>query len=358
MYGSLVSSVVSFVALAVLLLGCQAKAQEDARASSALTEYNDPYPVQVEQVQTGDFEIALNFRGKLEASRSTIMRFPAAGIIEALNVRNGAYVRKGEVLARLNDEQEQINLKKAENNLRQAKLSREYSRLGYAPSGEKISDQAMEALNLQSGYDEALLAIEEARLNLKNRVLIAPFDGKVVDLKARAFENSADHPFFCRIIEPHTLIAKFSIVEEEIRAILASEKVSIFSHIAPEVRYETSSFHVNPVVNENGFSEVMATFDVDANQLWEGMSVHISAIETLTNTLFVPKSAVVKRNDGQDVVFTYQQGIARWQYVDLGKQNEHFWSVKDGLASTDTVIVAGNLNLADGVPVTMEEGLP
>lgn len=337
-----------------ILIACDAETRYEDSPTSINSEYNEPYDVQVAPVQSGDFEIALTFRGKLASSRSTTMRFPSSGVIEELHTRNGDLTKKGQLLAKLNDEQERISLKKARNRLRNANLSKENTKIGYAPSGGEISEKAMEAINLQSGYEEALLAIEEAQLKLKNRKIHAPFDGKIVDLKAQQFENSDDHEFFCRIIDPNTLVAKFSIVEEEIHAIRSTEKISIYSHIAPSNIYHTNAFSINPVVDENGFSEVRAAFEVDPDQLWDGMSVNINAIETIKNTLSIPKNAVVKRND-ENVVFTYVKGLAKWNYVELVKQNEHFWSVSSGLTAQDTVIIAGNLNLADGVPVNITD---
>lgn len=354
MYRSKIIRFSFLLMLSIHLYSCKTEKQEETPSQSDVSYFKDPYPVEIALTQVGDFEIALSFRGKLEAARSTTMRFPSSGTIEELNITNGDYVRKGEILAKLNDEKEQINFKKAKNRLRNADLTKEYTKIGYAPSGGEISEKAMDAINLQSGYTEALLAIEEAELLLRNRTIRAPFYGKIVDLKARQFENSDDHAFFCRIIDPHTLIAKFSIVEEEIRSVLTSDKVSAYSPILPDVRYETNKFNINPVVNENGFSEVMAEFEVDNNQLWEGMSVNINAIKNFRNTLSIPKTAVVKRND-EDVVFTYVNGVAKWNYVELGKQNENYWSIKEGLNPSDTVIVSGNLNLADGVPVTIKD---
>ncbi|MDW3194352.1 MAG: efflux RND transporter periplasmic adaptor subunit [Cytophagales bacterium] len=337
-----------------LLLACDVETRYEASSTSSPAQYNEPYDVQIAPVKSGNFEITLSFRGKLTSSRSTIMQFPSSGVIEQLKVNNGDLVRKGQLLAKLNDEKESINLKKARNNLRNANLSKEYTKIGYAPSGENISEKAMEAINLQSGYEAALLAIEEAELNLKNREIYAPFDGKIVDLKARQFENSNDHEFFCRIIDPNKLVASFSIVEEEIRAIRSSEKISVSSHIDPSNIYHTTSFSINPVVNENGFSEVSAEFEVDPDQIWDGMSVNINAIKTFKNTLFIPKSAVVRRND-QNVVFTLTKGLAKWNYVELDEQNQHFWSISSGLTPGDTVIISGNLNLADGVPVNITD---
>ena len=55
--------------------------------------------------------------------------------------------------------------------------------------------------------------------------------------------------------------------------------------------------------------------------------------------------------DDKPVVFVYQsngedQGLSKWFYVELGRENEQFYEIKSGINPGDTIIVEGNYNLA------------
>jgi hypothetical protein len=45
-------------------------------------------------------------------------------------------------------------------------------------------------------------------------------------------------------------------------------------------------------------------------------------------------------------VFVAQSGLAKWQYVDVGEENDDYIEVKSGVSVEDTVIVAGHYTLA------------
>ena len=81
------------------------------------------------------------------------------------------------------------------------------------------------------------------------------------------------------------------------------------------------------------------------------MNVNILLKSPLSQSLVIPKSAIVMRS-GKPVVFTVVKGKAQWNYVQIVTENSDSCVVVprskeyEGLAAGDTVIVAGNLNLA------------
>ena len=76
----------------------------------------------------------------------------------------------------------------------------------------------------------------------------------------------------------------------------------------------------------------------------------------MTDNFVVPKNAVVIR-DNENVIFRYGNGKAQWTYVNILMSNSesHAITANDERGSEihegDTVIISGNLNLADGSQV-------
>jgi len=80
------------------------------------------------------------------------------------------------------------------------------------------------------------------------------------------------------------------------------------------------------------------------------MNVQVTVEEVLPACLSVPRNAVVLRQ-GRQVVFTFHNGLALWNYVETGPENSRRIVITAGLEEGMEVIVSGNLNLAHETPV-------
>lgn len=84
------------------------------------------------------------------------------------------------------------------------------------------------------------------------------------------------------------------------------------------------------------------------------MNARIIIEKTLLNQLVVPKSAVVERS-GRKVVFTYENGLAKWNYVSIAHENETSVVIAEGLKVGALVIIEGNLNLGHDAKVEIKK---
>lgn len=66
----------------------------------------------------------------------------------------------------------------------------------------------------------------------------------------------------------------------------------------------------------------------------------------------VPKKAVVLRS-GRQVVFTWEDGKALWNYVTTGAENFDSYVIEEGLRPGQIIIVDGNEDLAHESPVVV-----
>lgn len=73
----------------------------------------------------------------------------------------------------------------------------------------------------------------------------------------------------------------------------------------------------------------------------------------LNETLTIPKESVLYRN-GRSVVFTYEKGKARWNYVKEGRDNGNRIEIINGLKINQLVITNNNLQLIDDAQVKID----
>lgn len=128
-------------------------------------------PMVVTQVVAiGTVNDRLNAIGNGEATQSVVVMPQSAGTIEQILVSSGQRVSKGDVLAKLDSDEQVIALEKARVALRSAvERSSSYKNL------KTVS--RLDVLDAQIAEETAKLAVSTAELELKRRDIIAPIDG-------------------------------------------------------------------------------------------------------------------------------------------------------------------------------------
>jgi RND family efflux transporter MFP subunit len=271
-------------------------------------------------------------------------------------VQNGAFVKAGLVLASLYNEEARLNLQKAELQLAESRV--EINDLLLTQGGRRgdstsVKPEIYEYIQLKSGYLRARLAVEEARLSLQNTSLKAPTDGVVANLSLSAHNPTPTNAPFCTLLSRSDLRVVCPILESELGSVQAGQTARIEPIGLPGRAYTARVLVLNPVVSKEGFVEVtLRLLNPDA-RLLTGMNVRVILEKTTANQVVIPKTAVVERS-GRKVVFTYEEGLAKWHYVTIGQENSTEISISEGLEGNEKVIVSGNLNLGHDAKVEVK----
>jgi RND family efflux transporter MFP subunit len=123
-------------------------------------------------VGTGVVNDLLSAIGSGEAIQSVIVMPQATGTINEIHVKSGDQVKKGQVLAQLDDDEQIILRDQAQVLLRSAREKAD----SYAALK---SFSRLEVLDAQIAKETAQLALTNAELALKRRAVVAPIDGIV-----------------------------------------------------------------------------------------------------------------------------------------------------------------------------------
>lgn len=318
--------------------------------------------VTVMELKAVDFNHELISNGKLSAGRHVDLRFESAEPIAAIYVKNGDRVSKGQKLAELSAFRLQNKTATAKDALEHAKLELQDVLIGQgyalADSG-RVPAETMQLARIKSGYDQALIQYQLAEYEERNGVLVAPFDGVVANLFAKPYNKASTTDVFCTIIDPGSLEAVFTVLENELPLIKNGDRVDVSPFAFNDMRVSGRVTEINPLVDEKGMVQVKAAV-VDKGKLFEGMNVQVSIHRSLGKQLVIPKAAVVLRS-GKQVVFKLDstRTKAYWVYVHTGFENADNYTVAgsegEGLNEGDMVITSNNINLAHEAPVTIIE---
>lgn len=338
----------------ITLYGCKTHENSESEKTISAQKVSDKIveaPVSVKTIflKEEDFSRELIANGKLEALQRTDLKFATDGIINQIFVKESNRVRNGQRLAILDNIQQLSAYSQTRLRLKQALLDYDDQllRLGYRlADSTKIDQNTKNIARLRSGLSNAELEMQKSGTDLKRTTLIAPFSGKIANLKAKVHSGSSSFEYFCTLINDNELLVDFLVLEQELALIKNSDKIIISPFNKEEIKYVGKIETINPLVNKSGMINVKARIHNKDGLLLDGMSVKIIIQQAIPKQLSVPKNAVLDRQ-GKKVVFTaIEDKNAYWNYVDIAYENSTEYAIKSGLKKGDKVIYEGNFNLA------------
>lgn len=286
--------------------------------------------------------------GLLKPDEETDLSFEASGKIVGIYFTEGTRVKKGDLLAKINDKPLQAQLQKLESELKlaEAKEFRQRSLL----TKDAIS---------QESYDQIVTDVQglNADINLvKARILEtelhAPFDG-IIGLRylsEGAFASSQTK--IARLIKTMPLKIEFSIPEKY------SSEMSIgypIEFTVDDKVYHASVYAVEPKIDIEMHSVLIRALYPNKNEVlksgrYTGITLELSKID---NAIAIPTEALIPEMEGEKV-FIYKKGKAQSVRVNTGLRTESKIQITDGLKFGDTVLTSGILQLRQSLPVVLD----
>jgi len=157
------------------------------------------------------------------------------GIIDKIYAERGAWVKKGEPLAELDNRDLKLEVKKAEVHLQELKA--EYERAKSLHDEKLLSDSEYDAKRLS--YERAAAELEIAKVQYEKSIIRAPFAGVVgerfVKLGQRVVEDENVALFRITAMEP--LLARIFVPEEKLGVFTAGARSEFVPSTQPNQRY-------------------------------------------------------------------------------------------------------------------------
>jgi RND family efflux transporter MFP subunit len=352
------------LSICVLLFACQDKnmdEQEIAQANIKTSNIeNPPIEIQTTPVQVGQFPLRILTNGTVQAQQKVELKLETSGKIVQLPIQVGNRVKKGQLIVQLDDQAQQLQLTQANIQLEETNVNK--ADLLIANGGEAFQDTSVTAeklklVNTLSGYDKAQHNIRQAKYELQQTKLFAPFAGIVADVKVKQYQQANAGETVCTLLNPSSFEVKFTLLEEQALAIKKGQTVKI-EPLSSQNTLTGRIAAINPIVSEQGLVTIYARLLSTRVSLFEGMNVKVIIEDRVPNQLIIPKSAVVLRSE-KPVVFTYsaEEQLAKWNYVTVAHENDSLVAISEGLEQEMLVIYEGNLNLDHDARVVVKNDI-
>ena len=336
---------VCYIILTISLFSCKGKDNEIVNFKSRSA---NKISIRVSKINFSSFENLVISNGKVYSIFKSEINFNTSNKLDVIKVRNGQKAKRGQLLASLKNNLLKNNVEKAKIELQKAKNKLAEEKINY---GQKnITSTILKNLEIKSGVSEAKNNLERAQIEYEQTLLRAPFSGIIANIEKKQGDYITTSDVFCTLINPDNLEVSFSVLENEFGFVSKEQEIEIQSFANKYQQFKGVITEINPIVDKNGLIKIKAKVTSKNTGLLDGMNVKVFINKPLKDVLVIPKKALVLRSN-RKVVFTVENGLAKWNYVEVAGENNDSYAIKKGLKATDTIIVSGNLNLAHDAKV-------
>ncbi len=307
-------------------------------------------PVEVAKLERGPIEAVLRFSSNIEAESGVQVHSQAIRLVRELLVEEGDRVAKGEVLLRLQDEEQRSALAKVKSQL--DKAEREYKRQQQLYDQQLISEQAYHDATYQ--VEQLRLARDDAERELGYTEVKAPIAGTVTARKVNLGDQVQIGQHLFDLVDFDSLVALVYVPEKHLGEMRPGLEARVLAQVAGAASHVGRIKRIAPVVDPKT-GTVKVTVDVAGQAgLRPGMYVDVELVTaTRTDALLVPKRAVIYDNDQ---MFVYKLDAAEPRQARVHRAQARRQALRragDGLAPGDQIVVAGQAGLKDGALVSL-----
>jgi RND family efflux transporter MFP subunit len=350
----------------VFLAACGGKSEipaSNANASSDAAGRSGAGPsiaVSTVPVVTRDFPIVLQAIGAIAPVSSVDVRAQTSSVLTAVHVKEGQFVKAGELLFTLDSRADEANVAKMRAQMakdeaaladarRQLVRSRDLLAQNFVSQGAVDTSQTQVESQLAT-VSADLAALDAARVSLSYSRVVAPGAGRVGTINVYPGTTvQANVTSLATITQLDPIDVAFSVPQRHLADVLTALRNGNAPVTAklPEGKNTLTgrlSFVDNSVDLATGTVKVKARYANRENLLWPGAFVNVTlTANVLKNVTVIPVSTIIETTKGQ-IVYVNDKGKAALRPVKvLASQDDD--AAVTGVQAGDRVVLEGRQNL-------------
>lgn len=351
--------------------------------------------------------------GSLAGDQQTDVAPSIAGKVTAIGVDLGSYVRRGQMLVRLDDVDSKLRVQQGQAQLDQTKaaLRQAEEKIGVRPGQNFDVNRVPEVANARvalelaeknlrraekliesgdvsrSNYDqqkaqrdqlkevyEAALSLARqnfaavataranvanaetqlglARRNLSYALVFSPIDGYVAERSADLGEYVSPTSKVATIVRINPLRIRIDVPEQAIPEINVGQSVSVTTSAWPDKNFSGRIARISPSVSANSRTlTVEAEIENSSGVLKPGQFASVRILQSRAQPAVLVPTRAVRTESGVSRVFVIKDGHAQQRLVQLGQTENDLVEVKGGIVADEQVATSNVDQLSDGIAV-------
>jgi membrane fusion protein (multidrug efflux system) len=338
------------IALIVVLIFAIKQESKSIAADKAAAGNIEKPPVNTVTLQLSPATIRdrINLPGSIKAWTDLQLLAKISGTVTEVFVSEGDHLQKGDIIARIEDDDYRIALDRAKAGYNLAKADFERDKSIYSKGMIPTAD--LEAR--KTGMQTAKADLEHAELQFSRCAITAPMDGIVKKLDAKIGLLLAVGDPIADILEINRLKAVIGIPESDVNAIRHLDTVELSLQALDGEKIFGRTHFLSPSPDSVArLYELELEIDNRDGRILPGMFVRADIIKkTVNNAIAIPFYSVISRNDEQ-FVYVENDGVVTKKIVRLGIMEKWMVEITDGLTEGDKLVVEGHRDVENGQEV-------
>ena len=348
------TKIIVIAAIALLIIGMASYSKITNNASSdqpkeTSAHRRQPLNVNAQIIKYEAISDVIRTKGLLMPDEEVDLAFEASGKITHIYFKEGAVVKRGELLAKVNDEPLQAELRRltAQVPLAKDRVARQRVLL----DKDAVSQESYESVALE--LEKLYADIELIKSRIAQTELRAPFDG-IMGLR-HVSEGAFASPstVISRLTKVSPLKLEFSVNEKQVSHIKPGTTL-LFTVEDSNEFYPATIYAIESSIDAATLSlKARALYANAERKLKPGQSAQIEInLDEIKNAIVIPSLSSLAEM-GIDIVYVYRNGKAEQVAVQKGIRTASSVQITDGLKAGDTLLVTGVMQLRDGMDVTI-----
>jgi membrane fusion protein, multidrug efflux system len=297
-----------------------------------------------------DMSELINQTGTLNPDEEVNLSFETSGKIVKIFFTEGTRVRKGDLLAKMNDKPLQAQLEKLEVQLKMAE-SKEFRQRSLLDK-DAISQESYDQIQTDVQSIKADINLVKARIS--ETELRAPFDGMlgVRDVSEGSYATSSTR--IAKLVKIKPLKIQFTISEKYTSEIKIGYPIT-FRIVGNDKVFNASVYAIEPKIDiETKTIVLRALYPNENEELKPGRYASVSLeLSKKKDAISIPTEAVIPEMEGEKV-FVYRNGKAKSSKITIGLRTASNIEITDGLKYGDTLLTTGIMQLRENLPVALD----
>lgn len=335
--------IIQLLSLVVLITAC---------GNSQQNGTEETIYVNTEKASLSDSPLQMPYIGVVEAQQSTMVSFTGMAVLKSVTVGEGQKVKKGQLLATIDDTQARNALAAAKSALEQATDAQ--VRMKQLHDSNSLPD--MKWVEIESKVKQAQASYEMCKKSLEECTIYAPCDGVIGSKIMSVGETVLPSEPVLDILSIDKVKVRINVPEKEI-AKLSEQTPSLMTFDA----LSGKTFYGGKI--EKGVSADAVTHTYDArillnNPNWDLLPGMVAKVyltpEPNNRQITLPVKAVQQSTDKKLFVWVVKNGTAQRIYINVGETIGNKIVITDGLDEGEEVITEGYQKVGVGTPVQVK----
>ena len=286
--------------------------------------------------------------GTVVPNEEVEIKSEASGRLIELNIKEGRYIKKGAIIARLDDSDLQSQLKKLryEEELAAQTASRQKKLLEINAISNEEYDMAVNKVNTLSA-DKEYLEVQVRKTTIK-----APFNGRMGLKNISEGAYITPSVVISNLVQTNPVKLDFSVPEKYARKINVGQTITFTIDGDDEV-VNAEVIALDPKIDENLRTlRIRAKASNPSGKYLPGMFIRVEMPIGEENSIMIPSESIIPILKGKKV-FIMRNGKASEVLIKTGLRTDTKVQVEDGLNVGDSVIVSALMSVKNNGPVAL-----